>query len=115
MEWVPSTTDVRDIKGQGVGQKWHYTYKMAGVSLKGESDVTEYIANQRYVHKTKGGVLSTWTYTFKPEGAGTQLTLAVEYTIPVPVLGKVGELLTSKRNEREADLAMTNVREKLET
>lgn len=114
LESMPSITDIRDITGQGVGQRWGWSYKMAGVSLKGESEVMEHIPNQRLVHKSTGGIVSTWTYTFNPEDSGTRLTVVVEYTIPVPVLGKVGERLVLKRTEREADLAMTNIKERLE-
>ena len=115
LESIPSITDIRDIKGEGVGQKWSWSYKMVGISLKGESEVTEYIPNQRLVHKSKGGITSTWTYTFKSEGGGTRLNVTVEYIIPVPVLGKVGERLVLQRTEREADLAMTNIKERLES
>lgn len=114
LESMPSITDIRDITGQGVGQRWGWSYKMAGVSLKGESEVMEHIPNQRLVHKSTGGIVSIWTYTFNPEDSGTRLTVVVEYTIPVPVLGKVGERLVLKRTEREADLAMTNIKERLE-
>ena len=114
LESIPSITDIRDITGQGVGQRWGWSYKMFGVSLKGESEVIEYIPNQRLVHKSTGGITSTWTYTFNPEAGGTRLNVIVEYTIPVPVLGKVGERLVLHRTEREADLAMTNIKERLE-
>ena len=114
MEWLPSTTDVRDITGLGVGQRWGYTYKMAGISLKGENEVIEFTSNQRYVHKSTGGVVSTWTYTFNPEADSTQLSLVIEYTIPVPVLGKMAERLVLRRNEREADFAMASIKERLE-
>ena len=114
-EWLPSLTDARDITGEGVGQRWGWTYKMIGLSLKGESEVTEHIPNQRHVHKSTGGILSTWTYTFNPEAGGTRLNLVVEYTIPVPVLGKVAERLVLRQNEREADLAMANIKERLES
>lgn len=114
MEWLPSTTDVRDITGLGVGQRWGYTYKMAGISLKGENEVIEFTSNQRYVHKSTGGVVSTWTYTFNPEADSTQLSLVIEYTIPVPVLGKMAERLVLQRNEREADFAMASIKERLE-
>jgi len=114
MEWFTSITDIRDIKGQGVGQKYGYTYKLAGLPLKGESEVIEYTPNQRYVTKSKGGVVSTWTWTFKPEDGGTRLNVVVEYTIPVPVLGKVGEKLALGQIEREADLAAANIKARLE-
>ncbi len=85
-----------------------------GISLKGESEVIEYVPNERYVTRSTGGIISTWTWTVKPEGDGTQLNLVVEYTIPVPVLGKVGERLVSRQNQREADLAMDTLKARLE-
>ena len=42
------------------------------------------------------------------------LDLEVEYTIPVPVLGKLAEKLVLKRNEQEADLWMQNIKDRLE-
>jgi len=114
MEWLPGNTDVRDITGQGVGQRWGYTYKMMGVPFKGEDEVLEYTPNQRYVTKSTGGIRSTWSWTFKPEDGGTRLNVTVEYTIPVPVLGKVGERLALGQVEREADLAAANIKARLE-
>ena len=114
MEWFSSISDIRDIKGQGVGQKYGYTYKLAGLPLKGESEVIEYTPNQRYVTKSKGGMVSTFTWTFSPEDSGTRLNVVVEYTIPVPILGKVGERLALGQVEREADYAVANIKERLE-
>ena len=115
LETVPSITDIRDIIGQGVGQRYSWTYKMMGISLKGESEVIEYVPNERYVTKSTGSIISTWTWTVKPEGDGTQLNLVIEYTIPVPVLGKVGEWLVLRQNEREADLSMATLKDRLES
>ena len=114
LEYTPGMTEVRDIVGEGVGQRFRWTYKMMGIPLKGESEVTEYVANQRYVEKSKGGIDSTWTWTFKPEAQRTLLNLVVEYTIPIPVLGKIGERLVMRQNEREADVALAYVKDKLE-
>jgi hypothetical protein len=47
-----------------------------------------------------------WTWTFKPKGGGTLLNLLIEYAIPVRVLGKIGERLVLRQNEREADVAL---------
>jgi ligand-binding SRPBCC domain-containing protein len=114
LEYTPGMTEVRDIVGEGVGQRFRWTYKMMGIPLKGESEVTEYVASQRYVEKSKGGIDSTWTWTFKPEAQRTLLNLVVEYTIPIPVLGKIGERLVMRQNEREADVALAYVKDKLE-
>jgi uncharacterized membrane protein len=115
LEWLPSMTDVRDITGEGVGQKFGWTYKMMGISFKGETEVVESVANQRRVIKSTGSIQSTWTWTFKSENGKTVVNLEVEYTIPVPVLGKVAEQLVLRQNEREAALSMTNIKERLES
>lgn len=115
LEWLPSITDVRDVTGLGVGMRWGWSYKMLGLSLKGETEVTEFVSNTRYVYKSSGGITSTWTFSFQPEAGGTRLNLAVQYTIPIPVLGKVAERLVLAQNEREADLAVANMKARLES
>ena len=114
-EWLPSLIDVHDVTGSGVGQRYKWTYKMVGVRLAGETEITEHVPNERRATETKGGVNSSWTYTFEPHEGGTKFILAVDYSIPVPVLGKLAEKLVLKRNEREADLAMANIKDKMES
>jgi len=113
-EWLPSMMEVTDVTGSGVEQHYRWKFKMAGVPLKGESTVSEHIPNERRVTESKGGVISTWTYTFEPHDGGTKFGIDIEYTIPVPVLGKLAEKLVLKRNEREADMAMQNIKDKIE-
>ena len=113
-EWVPSMMEVKDVIGSGVGQHYRWTYKMAGVRIQGESTVTEHVPNERRVMQSKGGIVSTWDFNLESQDAGTKLTVDIEYTIPVPVLGKLAEKLVLKRNEREADLAMANLKENIE-
>jgi len=114
LEWVPSSIEVKDVSGSGVGKHFKWTYKMAGILLKGETTTIEYIPNERIVTQSKGGATSTWTLNFETHDGGTILNLTIEYTIPVPVLGKLAEKIVLKRNEREADLAMANIKEKME-
>ncbi len=114
VEWLPGMIDIQDVHGYGVGQRFRWTYKMMGVSLKGVGEVTEDIPNQRCVIKTTGSILSTWTWTFKPENMGTTINLVIEYEIPVPIIGKGGARLVLRQNEREADLAMAFLKDRLE-
>jgi uncharacterized membrane protein len=113
-EWLPSVMEIKDVSGSGVGQHYRWTYKMAGVLLKGETTVTEHIPNERIVSQGKGGVTSTWILSFKTQDGGTMMGLDIEYTIPIPVIGKIAEKIVLKRNEREADLAMSNIKENME-
>jgi len=114
LDWLPSLIEVKDVTGSGVGQHYRWAYKMAGLRFKGENTVTEHIPNERKVEQSKGGIVSTWTYSFEPHDGGTKMELVIEYTIPVPVLGKLAEKLVLRRNEREADLAMGNIKDKME-
>ena len=114
LEWLPSVTDIRDITGQGKGQKFGFTYKMMGITFKGESEAMEIIPNERIVEKSSGGIVSTWTWTFKSEVGGTNINLVVEFNIPVPVLGKFAERMVLNQSEREADHATANLKDILE-
>ena len=114
LEYVPSMTDIRNIKGEGVGRTYDWTYKMLGISFSGKTEVVEYKPNERYVTKSSGGIASTWTYSFKAETGGTQMNLVIDFTIPVPVLGKFAERLALRQTEREADLAMATLKDRLE-
>ncbi len=113
-EWLVGATEVTDVTGSGVGQHYRWKYNMLGVPLRGETTVSEHVPNERRVTEGKGGVISTWTFTFAPHEGGTKLDMELDYAIPVPVLGKLAEQLVLKRNQREADLSMQNIKERLE-
>jgi carbon monoxide dehydrogenase subunit G len=113
-EWLGSLSEVTDVTGSGVGQHYHWKYNMLGVPLRGETTVSEHVPNERRVTEGKGGVTSTWTFTFAPHEGGTKLDVELDYTIPVPVLGKLAEKLVLKRNQREAQMSMENIKERLE-
>ena len=111
----PSLVEVGDVKrlpNGGYSHRW--VYKMAGIRLEGTSEDTEYIANQHLVSKNKGGVEATYTWTFQPEDAGTRVTVEVEYTVPVPVLGRLAEALIVRANEREGELVLANLKDRME-
>jgi uncharacterized membrane protein len=114
VDWVTSLVEISDVTGSGVGQNWRWKYKMVGVGLEGESTCIEHVPNERRVTQTKGGVTSTWIFNFEPDEGRTKLKLDLEYTIPVPVVGKLAEKLVLKRNNREADLALANIKDTME-
>ena len=111
----PSLVEAKDVQRlPDGGTKFRWVYKMAGIHLEGTSEGVESIANQRIVTKTKGGVESTQTWTFQPEGDGTKVTFEVEYTVPVPVLGKLAEAIIVKMNEHEGEVILANLKTRME-
>lgn len=113
-EWLPGMVEVKDVTGSDVGDQFKWKYKMAGVILEGETEITELTPNKKMVTVSKGGAKSTFTFNLEPSDNGTLLDLTIDYTIPIPVLGKLAEKVAWGRNDREANLAMENIKEKLE-
>jgi uncharacterized membrane protein len=105
-------TDVQRLPNGG--KQWRWTYKMAGLPYKGVSEDVEWVENQRVVSKTQGGIESTFVWTYEPEADGTRVTVEVEYTIPIPVLGKIAEAVLVKLNENDMDALLENLKEKME-
>jgi ribosome-associated toxin RatA of RatAB toxin-antitoxin module len=67
------------------------------------------------VTRSKGSINSLWTWNFEPQNNGTKIELVIDYTIPMPVLGKIAEAIVLKQNIREADLALANIKAKMES
>ena len=88
---------------------------MGGLPLKGKTETSEYVANKRIGLKTSGGITSMWTWQFSGVADKTEIDLVIEYTVPVPVLGKLAEKLITRQNAREANLAMANIKSRMES
>jgi uncharacterized membrane protein len=106
-------TDLKPLPNGGWSNRWKY--KMTGIHLSGTSEDTERITNQRIVSQTKGGIESIQTWTFQSENGGTKVTFAVEYTIPIPVIGAVAEAVIVKMNEQEAKTILENLKAIMES
>jgi uncharacterized membrane protein len=111
----PSMVEVKDVQRlPNGGTSFRWVYKMAGMRFEGTTEDTEYVPNQRVVSKSTGGIESTFIWTFQPEDGGTKLTVEVEYTVPIPLLGKVAEASIVRQNERELDLVQANLKARME-
>jgi uncharacterized membrane protein len=113
-DWMVGMIEVRNVIGAGEGLQYDWTFKMVGIQLRGQNVVVEYIPNERASHQGIGMISSLWTNIVEPDPGGTRLTIEVEYTIPVPVLGKLAESLTVRRNERGVQLSLLNIKDTLE-
>lgn len=115
VEWLPGMVEIRNVIGTGAGQQQEWTYKMAGLLLRGQATVVEHVPNKSAVHQTIGTISSDFGYAVEPHQEGSVLTLEVEYNIPIPVLGKLAEHIALRRNEREFEMALHNVKETMES
>jgi len=78
------------------------------------SEVVEEVPNQKVVTTSKAGIESVWTWDLSKEGDGTKADLLVEYTIPVPVLGKFAENFVVKQGKRDIEHSMDTFKNLLE-
>jgi uncharacterized membrane protein len=113
-EWMSLLIDVSDIQGEGVGKTFKWTYKFIGIKFEGSSEIIEQVTNQKTVTKSTAGVESVWTWNLAPEGDGTKADLLVEYTIPIPVLGKFAENFVVKQGQRDIKHIMETFKHLLE-
>ena len=111
----PSMLKVKNVKSSTTkGNDFDWEYKMAGMAFQGHSDTLEYEPNKHVVIENKDGIPSKFVWDYKPENGGMHLKLNVEYTVPVPLLGKLAEKVILKINENEMDLMLANLKVALE-
>jgi len=114
-EYWPNMIEVKDVRPSSAGGKdWDWVYKMAGIHFHGASECIEYVPNQRMVTKSTKGINNRAVGTYESQEGGTKLTFEIDYTIPVPLLGKLAELLIVKMNEREFDTMLENLKARME-
>ncbi len=108
MSAMQEVGDIQDLANGGKSFRWKY--KMAGMSMEGKSEDVALTPNQYREVSSKGGINSTWKWTYGAEGTGTRLTLNLEYSVPLPVLGKLAEAAILKTNEQEAEAMMERIK-----
>jgi len=115
-EWLPGMIETKDINQteDGVGSTHNWVYKMSGMTFEGKNITDEFIQDKKIVIRSEGSIKTLWNWNFEPHDNKTKINLSVEYTIPMPVLGKLAEKIVLKQNEREADLALSNIKAKME-
>lgn len=92
-----------------------FIYKMAGLKFEGYGEDVEIIPNRWMVTDTHGGIDSRITWTFRARGQETRVTLTIEYTVPIPLLGRLAEAIIVMMNDQEADLIMANLKARFMT
>ncbi len=113
-EWAEHLEEIWDVKGRGTGCTYQWRYRQKGISFNGNTRITESTPG-RFVMTTTGGIPSTWTWTMLPLGEGTELRLAIEYTVPGSIFGKIADKLVVERENQKAIVnGLSALKERLE-
>ena len=114
-EFWPSMLDVSAVEDlPNGGKKYHYQYKMAGLRFEGDSEEIEVIPNRKIVARNDKGIEGTVTWVLDEHGSNTDVTLEMNYKVPVPVLGKINERAAHQFNEHEANTVIANLKTQIE-
>ena len=93
------------------GGKVNVVYKAAGVTLTMTQTVLERVPGQGGVNQIEGIVSGTTRVTLTPKGAGTRVTMRLEYQVPGGSLGNMGNRLLAKRiNARHMEKSLENLK-----
>lgn len=116
LEIWPSIVEVKSVKKvkNRDGFKFNWNYRMSDMEFEGKCETIEYIPNERIAIKSTKGLDSTITWTLKPMGQETQVTLKFEYQIPASVLKETEEAAVVETNERDVDVMLQNLKNRLE-
>jgi hypothetical protein len=90
-------------------------YKMMGIPFKGKTSVTRSTPNQERRFDTNGFIRSYWFWRIKHENGGTHLNCEMKYTVRVPVLGYIWELLLLQQASNITGSAVKNIKKKMES
>jgi uncharacterized membrane protein len=112
----PSMIEVKNIRASTHGgYNFEWLYKMGGVRFEGASDTIEFVDNKRQVTKSTKGIESKFTWDYdEPVKDETQLTVEIEYRVPILLIGKFAEAFLAKQNEQEADILLGNLKNIME-
>ncbi len=110
-EYWPGMIEVKDIEYlPNGGSCFNFVYNMAGIHLNCRSEDTEIIPLKKMVSVSTGGADATVIWELDKAEDGTKVLFDNEYTVPVPVIGKLAEALIVKMNEKEADTILANLK-----
>ena len=110
-------SNVRNVTMQPNGGKsFQFDYTMAGIRIDGSSTALEVDRPHRIVNRTTGGVTSTltWALASSPDGKGTRLDFEARYEVPVPLVGRLAEIIIAKINEADIVYVLNGLKLKME-
>jgi len=101
-EWFEGVSDFRPTSEvtRGTGARYAYRAWLMGVPASVETEVREFVEDQGWTGVATRGLPHRTHWRFEAQGASTRFTYALEYELPVPLLGAVLDALVMKRQWR---------------
>jgi uncharacterized membrane protein len=101
-EWFEGVSDLQPKSEitRGTGARYAYRARLMGVSAQVETEVRGFVEDWGWTGVATGGLPHRTQWRFEARGESTKLTYALEYELPVPLLGAVVDSLVLKEQWR---------------
>jgi uncharacterized protein YndB with AHSA1/START domain len=111
----PNVVEVTNVKPTSGGSStFDWTYKLSKMTFHGHC-TQKVVSPKEYVETvTRGPVPSSFRWTFETKAGWCEVTFEVDYTVDVPVVGRLGEAAAAILNERELNAMLARLRNALE-
>jgi|WetSurMetagenome_2_1015567.scaffolds.fasta_scaffold208336_2 coenzyme Q-binding protein COQ10 len=116
-QWFVGVSNVRPTAQiiQGTGARYAYKVRIMCFSAGVETEIHDFVPNRGWTGVATRGITARTQWIFEPVEEGTKFTYAMEYDLPVPLLGPlVDSLLTKPQWKKIIEQSMDNLRRHFE-
>jgi len=101
-EWFEGVFDFRPTTdvARGNGARYAYKARLLGLVAKVETEVTEFVEGRGWKGIARKGMPHATYWLFEPTDGHTRFTYALEYELPLPIVGRLLDSLLLKRQWR---------------
>jgi coenzyme Q-binding protein COQ10 len=109
-DWKPTTKMTT-----GNGARFAYKVKDLGMEIQYETELYDHVKNRAFKLKSVKGPKVDEQYSFEPIESGTRVSYAMDYDIPLPILGRLLDALVFKSLwSKRVQTNLQNLKELLE-
>jgi uncharacterized membrane protein len=116
-EWWEGVSEFRPTTEvtRGTGTRYAYRAWVAGVTMNVETEIHDFVENVGWIGVATKGPPHRTQWVFEDKGEKTQLTYILEYSLPVPLLGRpLDSLLIRPGWQRMLERSLRNLKLHLE-
>lgn len=97
-DWFEGVSDFRPTTAveQGSGARYAYKARMMGISVNVETEIYDFVQNAGWRGVATKGIPHKTYWIFEPVGNSTKFTYALEYKLPLPLVGFLLDSLIMK-------------------
>ena len=114
-EIVPGILNPEVHEIDGDGYRLEYTYRLAGVRVKDILETIESEPGERHVFQLTGATTGRYAFDISEQGVGTRVEFTATYRLSNAILERALRRFAVRRNERQFDSMLENLKERLES